>query len=136
MADFELTLGMLETGEYGNRFNGQTDVDGLIEATFLGSSEALTFSFYGYDFDGNEIELLVNGTSLGLLPRGANKGLTQYVVEIPAALQVDGAENTISFVQRANLSEIWGVTDLLLEEAAAAPPLAAGDAASPTRIRL
>jgi len=111
-----LTLGETETGEYGNNFNGTADADGVVTATFTGSSEDLLLSFTGYDVDfGNEIEVLLNGVSLGFLAVGVNEGLSQHSFTIAAAQQIAG-ENVISFVQAWDPSYMWGVTDILLIE--------------------
>ncbi len=121
-----LTLGETETGEYGNNFNGTADADGVVTATFTGSSEDLLLSFTGYDVDfGNEIEVLLNGVSLGFLAVGVNEGLSQHSFTIAAAQQIAG-ENVISFVQVLNPTYKWGVTDILLEVAPADMALTLG----------
>jgi len=111
-----LTLGVTETGEYGNNFNGTADDDGVVTATFTSTSEDLLLSFTGYDVDvGNEIEVLLNGASLGFLEAGVNNGLSQHSFTITAAQQAAG-ENIVSFVQVQDPGWTWGVTDILLIE--------------------
>ena len=95
-----LLSGFLDTEEYGNNFNGITDVDGRVDVTFTGSVEDQLFTFSGYDIDfADEVEVLLNGTSLGFLAAGTNEGLSSYQLHISAAQQQVG-ENVISFVQR------------------------------------
>ncbi len=98
MADFDLNLGVTETGDYGNKFNGQTDADGVVTAAFTDTSQDLVLSFTAYDADADEIEILLNGVSLGFLQGGVNNGFSQHSFTISAAQQLAG-ENVISFVE-------------------------------------
>jgi len=119
-----LTLNVRDTGDYGQNFNGQSDADGLVEATFTGADEDLLLTFGGFDVDhGNEIEVLLNGTSLGILAAGIDSGLVSYQFLIDGTAQLVG-ENTVSFVQLGDAAWTWGVTDLLLEAAGPAMALA------------
>ena len=52
---------------------------------------------------------------------GSTRGFVEYSIDIAAADQVAG-ENIISFVQNGKPAWKWGVTDLLLAEAAVTPP--------------
>lgn len=124
--DFTLTQDVQDSTEYGNKYNGATDEDGVIIAEFTGTSGDLELSFKGFDIDnGSEIEVLLNGVSKGFLDAGANNGLADYTIEIAAAEQVAG-QNLISFVQTTPQHK-WGITDLLLEEPAAADILLTQD---------
>lgn len=115
VVDMTLTLGVTETGEFGNNFNGQTDADGVVTATFTGTSGDLLLSFKAYDIDSPiEVEVLLDGASLGFLPMGVNEGLTEQSFMITAAQQTNGVESVISFVQSENVDNTWGVTDVLL----------------------
>ena len=115
-ADMTLIPGATETGEYGNRFNGQTDADGVVTASFAGTAQDLFLTFTAYDVDdADEIEVLLNGTRLGYLEVGVNNGYSQYSFTIAADQQLAG-ENVISFVQALNPRYVWGVTDILLDE--------------------
>jgi len=48
-----LTLGVRDTGQYGQNFNGQTDADGLVQASFSGTCQDLLLTFDGFDIDTN-----------------------------------------------------------------------------------
>ena len=75
-ADITLTLGVTETGDYGNKFNGTSDADGVVTAGFIGQATDVELTFNAYDVDfADEIEVLLNGVSLGFLPVGVNEGL-------------------------------------------------------------
>jgi subtilisin-like proprotein convertase family protein len=118
-----LTLSVRETGEYGQNFNGQTDADGLVEASFTGTGEDLLLTFGGFDIDNaNEVEVLLNGSSLGILSAGIDGGLASYQFLIDGTAQLAG-ENTIGFVQLGDAAWTWGVTDILLEAAGPAMTL-------------
>ncbi len=113
----DLTVGTLDTGIYGNKFNGQTDADGMIDATFLGTGTDLHLSFKGYDIDTDyEVEILLNGDSLGLLPAGQNEALAAYSFDISAE-HLNTAENVLTIKHAVDPTWGWGVTDLLLVEA-------------------
>ena len=100
--DMTLTLGVTEAGSFGNNFNGATDADGVVTATFTGTAGELLLSLTGYDVDSDtEIEVLLNGVSLGFLSTGVNNGLSQHSFTITAAQQIAG-DNVISFVQTGN----------------------------------
>ncbi len=115
---FDLALGVTETGEYGNGFNGHIDTDGIVTATFTGTTDDLLLSFTGFDVDfDNEVQVLLDGVSLGFLAAGVNEGTSQHSFTITSAQQTAGVESVISFVQAQNPAWTWGVTDILLEVA-------------------
>lgn len=114
--DISLTPGILDSAEYGNKFNGAMDADGVITAGFISTGNAFTLSFKGFDIDSDdEVEVLLNGVSLGLIGAGVNNGLADYSIEIPATAQLIG-ENVLTFQQVDNIAYKWGITDLLLTE--------------------
>lgn len=114
LLDTVLQVGVTETDDFGNKFNGQTDVDGLITAGFEGTGSDLELTFQGFDIDtNNEVELFLNGDSMGFLDAGVNNGLQSYEIDIAAADQVSG-ENVITFEQALDDAFAWGVTDLLI----------------------
>ncbi|MEJ2376197.1 MAG: hypothetical protein P8Y71_12540, partial [Pseudolabrys sp.] len=77
--DASLDLGTVETGSYGNNFNGSSDSDGRVDMSFTGTGQNLLLTFDGYDIDfNNEVEVLLNGVSLGYLDVGVNNGLSSY----------------------------------------------------------
>ena len=111
-----LSLGITDTGSYGNKFNGTSDADGRVDMGFTGTGEDLVLTFDGYDIDFNdEVEVLLNGVSLGFLSKGLDNGLSAYQFQITAAQQQAG-DNVISFVQRGDVNWAWGVTNILLTE--------------------
>jgi len=119
-ADIALTLDVLESGEYGNKYNGASDADGVLSAGFAYTGSDLALNFKGYDIDnGAEVEIFVNGVSQGNLEAGVNNGLQDYRLTIAASDQVAG-ENVVTFQQIGNINWKWGVTDLLLSDAPSA----------------
>jgi hypothetical protein len=105
---------VVNTGSFGNRFDGQTDEDGLIDFVFDSAGDDIAFSFKAFDIDlDTEVELFLNGGSLGFLDAGISDALSDYAYTIGASSQIAG-ENTITFEQAINDTFIWGVTDLLI----------------------
>ncbi|WP_298922493.1 DUF4214 domain-containing protein, partial [uncultured Roseobacter sp.] len=128
-ADINLTLGALETGSFGNKFDGQSDADGLITVGFQNTGNDLRLTFKGFDVDyDDEVEFFLNGTSLGFLAAGINEGFADYSIDVAAADMIAG-ENIITFQQVRGLTWKWGVTDLLMVETNASPN-AGGDSTS------
>lgn len=114
-ADIALTLGRPESGQYGNLYAGQAEPDGEVTASFFGSGLDLTLSLTGYDIDtSNEVEVLLNGSSLGFLAQGPNEDLNAGDSFAITAGQQDPGENTLTFAQARDVSWKWGVTDILL----------------------
>jgi subtilisin family serine protease len=111
-----LEIGVMDTGQYGNGYGSDVHPTGLF-ATFTGAGQDLTLSVTGYDIDfTDELQVLVNGVSLGYLSTGANNALNggdSFV--IPAASQLAG-ENQLEF-RLKTAGWIWGVTGLLLSDA-------------------
>ncbi|MEQ9696160.1 hypothetical protein WNE31_18370, partial [Shimia sp. SDUM112013] len=113
-ASFQLMPGVIETGSYGNGFEGSQDGNGRVSATFTGLGALMQLSLTAFDIDNpNEVEVLVNGSSIGFLDTGVNQGTSAHVLDIPVTLQTLGT-NTITFVQQTP-NYVWGVTDLLIE---------------------
>ncbi|MCL5779324.1 SdiA-regulated domain-containing protein, partial [Limibaculum sp. FT325] len=123
--DFELTLGVMETGDYGNRFNDALDPDGMVHGSFVidGAPEDLVLSFDGFDIDdAEEMRVLVNGVNLGTVAAGVNEGLAPYALFLSADLLQTGL-NSITFEKLGGVTYKWGVTNLLLEPGSAPPPV-------------
>ena len=119
-ADIALTLGELETGQYGNHYDGLVDNDGLVTASFQGTGSHLTLSLKGYDVNyATEVQVLLNGDSIGFLTPGPNEQLNAGDTFILSATDQQAGENILTF-QAENLSRWWGVTEILLETQAAA----------------
>ncbi|MEY8840486.1 calcium-binding protein, partial [Cribrihabitans sp. XS_ASV171] len=117
--DFELTRGIEMTRSYGHRFDWLTDDSGDVVAHFhsLGT-DPLTLSFDAFDIDSNiEVEVMLNGVSLGFVPRGVNQDFSSYTLTLDPADQIAGA-NVLSFHQRQDSNWVWGVKNLLLETGA------------------
>ncbi|MEB8386966.1 hypothetical protein OO012_06990 [Rhodobacteraceae bacterium KMM 6894] len=115
VVDFDLSPGVTETGSYGRNFNGTHDADGIVRAAFTGTGENQVLSLTGYDVDfADEIEVLLNGESLGYLGTTENNGTGTFQFDLLAADQVVG-DNYIEFHDR-NPHYNWGVTDLLIDD--------------------
>ncbi|MCZ4351768.1 hypothetical protein O4H61_04510, partial [Roseovarius aestuarii] len=115
VVDFNLASGVTETGSYGRGFNGTNDSDGVIRAGFSGTGDDLILSFTGYDVDfTDEVELLLNGKSLGYLGTTANNGTDTYQFTLAAADQIVG-DNVIELHNSDPLYN-WGVTDILIDD--------------------
>lgn len=121
--DFELAGGVRETGKFGNKFSGQSDADGLITAQFQNTGGKAVLSLRGFDIDfANEVEVLLNGQSLGFLSKGPNNGLNSGdSFQILASQQTSGT-NTLSFEQTISNSYKWGITDILVKEQGGSSP--------------
>lgn len=121
--DVPLALDAMDGGSYGNRWMGLTDADGLLTVGFAGSLEPIKLSLTGYDIDtADEIEVLLNGVSTGFLGAGVDNGTSPHEVFFLPEDQAPGT-NIVTLVQK-NPGWIWGVTDLLVEEAAPPPDVA------------
>ena len=119
-ADIALSLDQLETGEYGNNYNGQFDADGEVTASFAGTGSDLLLSLNGFDVDlGDEIEVLLNGVRLGFLDAGPDEQLNGGDSFLITAAQ-QASDNLLTFKQTYDPIFKWGVTNLLLENAAPA----------------
>lgn len=112
--DFSMDVGVMESAFYGNGFNGLSDSDGKIAGSFDGTGNDMELSFQGYDIDNDtEIEVFVNGFSVGYLGTGVNNGYSNYTLSITAAQQFSGM-NVFEFVQTGSPAWKWGVGNFLL----------------------
>ena len=92
--DAVLENGRIETGKYGNRYDGVSDSDGVLAFHFDSDGEDTVLSFSGYDIDhGSEVEVFVNGISLGYISGGVNNGLADYQLLISSDLLIDGTND-------------------------------------------
>jgi hypothetical protein len=114
-ADLTLTVGVMDTGEYGYNY-GSTQYQKEFLVGFVGTTLDLVFSVTGYDIDdGDEVKVYLNDVLLGNLSKGPDNGLNSGdSFAIPASAQLTG-ENRIKFVQKV-AGWKWGVTNLLLAE--------------------
>jgi subtilisin family serine protease len=113
-----LTLGVMDTGEYGWLYGTGQHKEELI-ATFTGTGTELTLEVTGHDIDYNdEVSVSLNGVLLGHLTKGPNDGLNAGdSFTIPGASQIVGEDNQIAFRQVKSVGFKWGVTNLRLSEA-------------------
>jgi hypothetical protein len=120
-ADVVLIPDQIDTGQYGHRWGtDQNEVE--VVAAFQNIGVDFELSVAGHDIDTNtEISVHLNGTQIGYLSKGPNDELNAGdTFQIPAASQQNGT-NEVTFRQRTP-GWIWGVTNLLLVEAASPVP--------------
>ena len=110
-----LSIGVVETGQYGNGYGGSDHFTDLV-ATFESMGSDLMLSVTGYDIDWpDEVAVYLNDTVIGYLSPGPNEALNLGdSIRIPSELQVTG-RNEIRFKQVGEPGWIWGVTNLLVE---------------------
>lgn len=131
----DLTVNVREEGYFGWKLDGLGILDGeVVDSThkdgvtfeFVGDGEELSLEVLGFDIDhGDEVEVFLNGTSLGHLLQGANNNHSPAVdtFTLPASLVVDGV-NALEFRQRVS-GWRWGVTDILVSDGSA--PMVSSD---------
>jgi hypothetical protein len=108
-----LTVGQLDSNEYGHRFGSDQNRESKA-FSFPASSNNLTLTVTGYDIDFNdEVEVLLNGTSVGFLSKGPNNGLNAGNSFTLDASDINSDSNSLSFVN-STPGFIWGITDILL----------------------
>lgn len=114
---------------YGNRFLGLSDDDGIVWFAFEGGAGDLNLALngYGISFD-NEVEVFLNGTSLGHLAGTANQGFGASEFQILASQQNLGA-NSLEFHQTLDVGYIWGVDEVSLTAVITGPPIIEGTTA-------
>ena len=130
--DFILAQGVTETGEFGNKFNGQSDADGVITAAFENTGGDAVVSVLGFDVDfGDEVRVSLKNDDgeqvLGFLSRGPNNEFNGGDSFIIAAEDQQAGTNTIIFEQTYFDTYKWGVTDILIDSIEAPPPPPSGD---------
>jgi subtilisin family serine protease len=111
--DVTLSVGVMDTGEYGYKYGNNQHKIGLTVG-FTGTSGDLVFTVTGYDIDyTDEISVYLNDNFIGYLSKGPNNGLNAGdSFSIPGADQISG-ENRIKLVQR-KVGWMWGVTNLMV----------------------
>ena len=127
-SDFELVPETLVADEFGNKFNGQFDADGVITASFAHTGGDAELTLRGYDVDFvNEVRVTLNGNTLGFLTPGPNNDFNgSDTFTIPASQQMAG-NSTLTFEQNLNDTYVWGITDILLSSTGNPPPPTGGD---------
>ena len=115
--DFTLEVGGPPSGAFGNRYANQTDADGKITGVFsvTDTSKDLELSLTTFDVDtDDELEVFLNGTSLGYLDATVNNGLGNDTVRLSSAALIAG-ENQLT-IENKVAAYIWGVDKLQIEE--------------------
>ena len=115
--DFNLQVGGAPSGAFGNKYEDQTDADGKITGVFTvaDASKDLELSLTTFDIDNEtELEVFLNGTSLGYLGTTGNNGLGNDTVLLASAALIAG-ENQLT-IQNQVAAYIWGVNELQIEE--------------------
>ncbi len=116
--DFTLEVGSAPSGAFGNKYGNQTDADGKITGVFslADASKDLELSLTTFDVDtADELQVFLNGTSLGYLGTTANNGLGNDTLLLSSAALITG-ENELT-IQNKNTSWIWGVNELQITDA-------------------
>jgi polyisoprenoid-binding protein YceI len=110
---FSLLLDSTDNNQYGFYYGSNENRDDK-SFTFEGTNSDIALSVDGYDIDSNsEIEVLLNGNSIGFLTAGPDNALNggDYFI-IDASDQLIGS-NTITFKQSFP-GFIWGITNVLI----------------------
>ena len=113
--DVVLTVGVLETGQYGNKYGTNQHKFG-IPLNFQNVGVDLVLTLTGYDIDfTNEVSVSLNGVFLGYLSKGPNNNLNSGdTFAIPVSGLVPG-ENVIFVDQERSRRYKWGATNILLD---------------------
>ena len=116
--DFTLEVGGTPSGAFGNKYDSKTDADGKITGMFTvtDASKDLELSLTTFDVDSaDELEVLLNGISLGYLDTTANNGEGYDTVRLSSTALVTG-ENELT-IQNKKASYIWGVNEMQIADA-------------------
>jgi Fe-S cluster assembly iron-binding protein IscA len=114
-ADVTLTVGIMDTGQYGYKYGSNQHQKELIVA-FEGTTTDLVLSVRGWDIDyPDEVAVYLNGVLLDYLSPGVDGGLNGGDNFSIAAVDQLSGENRIRFVQKT-AGWAWGVTSLLVAE--------------------
>lgn len=131
--DLRLTLNEKLTGNYGNNYNGKSDADGVIAATFQNTGSDAELVLKGFDIDyADEVGVYLNGKRLTYLKKGPNNGLNGGDTILIAKNQQKSGTNTITFKQEHNNGYKWGVTDILLRKKGTSGSTTGGDSGGST----
>ena len=86
--------------------------DGVVTAGFEGTGKDLTLKFQAFDADTREVQLFLNGKSMGWLKAGADNDWSDQVFRISAKSQLAG-DNILTF-KAAHITDHWAVDDMHL----------------------
>lgn len=114
--DAVLTIDTYDTNAYGNNFEGTSNTTGTATFVFTGTGTGITLYVDGYDIDTeNEVAVYMNGEQLGFLEVTENNAQGLSVFSVDASMVEEGT-NSITFVKAGEPTQIWGVTDLLIQD--------------------
>ena len=115
-ASAPLSIDVTDENIYGFRFEGVRSNPESAAFSFEGAGSDITLQVDGFDIDTRrEVEIFINGQSLGNLEKTGNLTTGPSEAIIPANVQVGGA-NVLEFRQQ-NPGWTWGVTNLVLKSA-------------------
>ena len=115
--DVALTVNVTEASAFGNRFNGLSDSDGIVRASFTAPGGDIRISLKGFDVDfDNEVAVRLNGTTLGFLSTSPNNGFNSGDHFNVSAEEIQDGTNILSIEQAINTGWIWGFKDLLVAQ--------------------
>ena len=127
-----LILGQVDPVEYGYLLEGTDRFDDLnryrevLVREFDASGSNLLLTLDGYDIDrADEVRVRVNGVQIGFLSKTPDNGRATSRLTIGKHL-LESTGNTLRFEQ-TRPGWRWGVSDLLLSEIDALPPLVLGE---------
>ncbi len=110
-----LELNQLNKTVYGYEYGESANL-GLVRMLFDGVGTDLTLKTIAHDIDGHqEVEVLVNGESLGYLGESPDGGTERTFTLIPESVQRVG-ENVLEYRQRRTMKEPWGVSRIKLTQ--------------------
>jgi hypothetical protein len=97
------------TGSYGNKVPGAESYPSQVDFSFDGVGGDVGISYVAYDVDiGKEIEILINGQSVGYAPKTVNNAWgAKQMVTLPDAHVNDSATNTLTFNCTGNPPKSW-----------------------------
>jgi hypothetical protein len=96
-------------GSYGNKVPGGESYPNQVDFSFDGVGGDVGISYVAYDVDiDTEIEILINGQSVGYAPKTVNKAWgAKQMVTLPDAHVSDSASNTLTFNCTGNPPKSW-----------------------------
>ena len=118
----ELVIGEIATAQYGNRW-GSDEHGPIVSGFFVTDGDTdLDLRVTGYDIDyADEVEVVVNGQSVGFLTKGANNALAPADVFALPHYMLNAGVNEVRFLQVGGPTWIWGVTNIELQPSGTLP---------------
>jgi len=113
-ASLFLTVGVTDTNQYGYAYDAVFSNQIVAEFEFSQTQDDLLLTLSAYDIDTTtEVDVRLNGNSIGYLPKSANNAHINATFTIAQAQQLPGL-NQLRFVQSV-AGWRWGVTNLKLD---------------------